>query len=125
MSLSLLYCRNDELGVENLLSSISLWYRAFRIERMLPNAPFGHRISHVPPINPACCLFPVWQRLEEENQEFFKAYYLKLLVKEQIMEFNRLLSEQVDLMRRTSLNGITPFHPSNGSHVSPCKTASM
>ena len=77
---------------------------------------------HVPPVNPACCLFSVWQRLEDENQDFFKAYYLKLLVKEQIMEFNRLLSEQVDLMRRTGLNGIAPYLPSNGSHVSPCKT---
>ncbi|KAH6813854.1 hypothetical protein C2S51_022872 [Perilla frutescens var. frutescens] len=66
-----------------------------------------------------CITELVWQRLEEENQEFFKAYYLKLLVKEQIMEFNRLLSEQVDLMRRTGLSGITPFLPSNGSHVSP------
>ncbi|KAL1540934.1 hypothetical protein AAHA92_25216 [Salvia divinorum] len=74
---------------------------------------------HVPPVNPACYLFPVWQRLEDENQDFFKAYYLKLLVKEQIMEFNRLLSEQVDLMRRTGLNGNTPYLPSNGSHVSP------
>lgn len=41
------------------------------------------------------------------------------------MEFNRLLSEQVDLMRRTGLNGVSPFLPSNGSHVSPSKTASF
>ncbi|XP_042015252.1 uncharacterized protein LOC121763321 [Salvia splendens] len=66
-----------------------------------------------------CITELVWQRLEDENQDFFKAYYLKLLVKEQIMEFNRLLSEQVDLMRRTGLNGIDPYLPSNGSHVSP------
>ncbi|KAL6513729.1 hypothetical protein OROHE_019589 [Orobanche hederae] len=61
----------------------------------------------------------VWQRLEEENQEFFKAYYLKLLVKDQIMEFNRLLSEQVDLMHRIGLSGMGPVLPSNRSHVSP------
>ncbi|PIN00846.1 Angiotensin-converting enzyme 2 [Handroanthus impetiginosus] len=61
----------------------------------------------------------VWQRLELENQEFFKAYYLKLLVKDQIMEFNRLLSEQVELMRRIGLSGIAPVLTSNGSHVSP------
>ncbi|KAL8484279.1 hypothetical protein ACS0TY_026821 [Phlomoides rotata] len=65
-----------------------------------------------------CITELVWQRLEEENQDFFKAYYLKLLVKDQIMEFNRLLSEQVELMRRIGLTGITPF-TSNGSHVSP------
>ncbi|KAL5062968.1 hypothetical protein RYX36_024705, partial [Vicia faba] len=39
----------------------------------------------------------VWQRLEEENQEFFKAYYLRLMLKEQITEFNRLLEEQAQL----------------------------
>ncbi|KAL6500046.1 hypothetical protein OROGR_027956 [Orobanche gracilis] len=61
----------------------------------------------------------VWQRLEEENQEFFKAYYLKLLVKDQIMEFNRLLTEQVDLMHRIGLSGMGPVLPSNRSHVSP------
>ncbi|KAG6411873.1 hypothetical protein SASPL_124526 [Salvia splendens] len=66
-----------------------------------------------------CLTELVWQRLEYKNQEFFKAYYLKLLVKEQILEFNRLLSEQADLMRRAPLNRITPYLPSNGSHVSP------
>ncbi|XP_047967906.1 uncharacterized protein LOC125211974 [Salvia hispanica] len=66
-----------------------------------------------------CVTELVWQRLEDKNQEFFKAYYLKLLVKEQILEFNRLLSEQADLMRRAPLNRITPYLPSNGSHVSP------
>ncbi|CAI9776748.1 unnamed protein product [Fraxinus pennsylvanica] len=61
----------------------------------------------------------VWRRLEEQNPEFFNAYYLKLLVKEQIMEFNRLLSEQVELMCRTGSIGMTSIPTSNGSHVSP------
>lgn len=39
------------------------------------------------------------------------------------MEFNRLLSEQVELMHRIGSNGIAPMLPSNGSHVSPCKAA--
>ncbi|XP_019229924.1 PREDICTED: uncharacterized protein LOC109210902 isoform X2 [Nicotiana attenuata] len=39
----------------------------------------------------------VWLKLEEENQEFFQAYHLKLMVKEQIMEFNKLLAEQVKM----------------------------
>ncbi|GAA0140343.1 hypothetical protein LIER_01708 [Lithospermum erythrorhizon] len=60
----------------------------------------------------------VWQRLEEQNQEFFKAYYLKLMVKEQIMEFNRLLADQVDLMRRTGLVGVPSMPTPNGSNVS-------
>ncbi|KAG8371760.1 hypothetical protein BUALT_Bualt13G0121800 [Buddleja alternifolia] len=61
----------------------------------------------------------VWQRLEQENPEFFEAYYLKLLVKDQIMEFNRLLSEQAELMRQIGLSGLSPVLASNGSHVSP------
>ncbi|KAL3616367.1 hypothetical protein CASFOL_039757 [Castilleja foliolosa] len=66
-----------------------------------------------------CITELVWQRLEEENHEFFKAYYLKVLVKDQIMEFNRLLSEQVELMHRVGLSGIGPLLPSNGTHVAP------
>ncbi|KAL7124484.1 hypothetical protein ABFS83_14G051600 [Erythranthe nasuta] len=66
-----------------------------------------------------CITELVWQRLEEENQEFFKAYYLKLLVKDQILEFNRLLSEQVELMHRIGLPGVSPVLPSNGSLVLP------
>lgn len=59
----------------------------------------------------------VWQRLEQQNQEFFKAYYLKLMVKEQIVVFNKLLAEQVDLMRRTGLVSGTSMP--NGSNISP------
>ncbi|KAI3450901.1 hypothetical protein Pfo_007566 [Paulownia fortunei] len=59
----------------------------------------------------------VWERLEKENQEFFKAYYAKLLVKDQIIEFNRLLSQQVELMHQSGLTGITNELNSNRSHV--------
>ncbi|CAA2970345.1 uncharacterized protein LOC111393169 isoform X2 [Olea europaea var. sylvestris] len=61
----------------------------------------------------------VWRRLEEQYPGFFSAYYLKLLVKEQINEFNRLLSEQVELMCRTGSIGLASIPTSNGSHVSP------
>lgn len=66
--------------------------------------------------------FPVWQGLEEENQDFFKAYYLKLLVKDQIVEFNRLLSEQVELMHQIGFSEVAPLLTSDGTHVSPSKT---
>lgn len=36
----------------------------------------------------------VWQRLERENHEFFRNYYIWLKVKEQILLFNRLLEQQ-------------------------------
>ncbi|XP_044482647.1 uncharacterized protein LOC123209008 [Mangifera indica] len=60
----------------------------------------------------------VWQKLEEENQEFFKAYYLRLMVKHQIMEFNRLLEQQVQLMSQIHPAGVGSIPHSNGSHVS-------
>ncbi|KAK9123253.1 hypothetical protein Sjap_012855 [Stephania japonica] len=40
----------------------------------------------------------VWQKLVEENQEFFKAYHIRLMAKHQIMVFNGLLQKQVELM---------------------------
>ncbi|KAJ4975956.1 hypothetical protein NE237_001062 [Protea cynaroides] len=39
----------------------------------------------------------VWQKLEEENKEFFKAYHVRLVVKQQIVAFNKLLEKQAEL----------------------------
>eukprot|EP00252_Welwitschia_mirabilis_P006020 TRINITY_DN16684_c0_g1_i1.p1 TRINITY_DN16684_c0_g1~~TRINITY_DN16684_c0_g1_i1.p1 ORF type:complete len:382 (+),score=91.20 TRINITY_DN16684_c0_g1_i1:430-1575(+) len=41
----------------------------------------------------------VWQKLEEQNSDFFKAYYTRLKLKNQIIVFNRLLEQQCQLMR--------------------------
>ncbi|KAK2362799.1 histidine-tRNA ligase [Trifolium repens] len=41
---------------------------------------------------------PIWQRLEEQNPDFFKAYYTRLALKQQIEEFNKLLEKQKQLM---------------------------
>ncbi|KAL0436115.1 UNVERIFIED_CONTAM: hypothetical protein Sradi_0319400 [Sesamum radiatum] len=59
----------------------------------------------------------LWERLERENQEFFNAYYVKLVVKDQILEFNRLLTEQVERMRQSGIIGINQHATSNGSHM--------
>ncbi|XP_056158872.1 uncharacterized protein LOC115674656 isoform X1 [Syzygium oleosum] len=59
----------------------------------------------------------VWQKLEEENREFFKAYYLRLMVKHQIMEFNKLLEQQVQLMRQMQSSGASGLPTSNGTHM--------
>ncbi|XP_056844224.1 uncharacterized protein LOC130496286 isoform X1 [Raphanus sativus] len=60
----------------------------------------------------------VWQKLEEENREFFKAYYLRLMVKHQIMEFNKLLEQQVQHMRQMHPSGVTSVQNTNGgSHI--------
>lgn len=40
----------------------------------------------------------VWQRLERENHEFFRNYYIWLKVKEQILYFNHLLDQQHQLI---------------------------
>ncbi|KAL2478697.1 hypothetical protein Fot_47711 [Forsythia ovata] len=41
----------------------------------------------------------VWQKLEEENPEFFRAYYIRLKLKKQIILFNHLLDHQYHLMK--------------------------
>ncbi|KAI5560247.1 hypothetical protein POPTR_016G038100v4 [Populus trichocarpa] len=61
----------------------------------------------------------VWQKLEEENGEFFRAYYLRLKVKQQIEEFNKLLVQQAHLMHDLNSTGVAPMPPSNGFHISP------
>ncbi|ONK65571.1 uncharacterized protein A4U43_C07F38460 [Asparagus officinalis] len=52
----------------------------------------------------------VWLKLEEENREFFKAYHVRLLLKNQIIVFNKLLEKQVELMQK-----VCPPPLSNGS----------
>lgn len=61
----------------------------------------------------------VWQKLEEENPEFFRAYYIRLKLKKQIILFNQLLEHQYHLMKypipfKVPLvpmqNGIHPVH---------------
>lgn len=58
----------------------------------------------------------MWQKLEEENHEFFRAYYVRLIVKDQIQRFNDLLQRQVKSMQMYA-TGSTPL--SNGSHILP------
>lgn len=41
----------------------------------------------------------VWKKLEEENSEFFQAYYIRLKLKKQINLFNHLLEHQYNLMK--------------------------
>ncbi|KAL5708359.1 hypothetical protein ACHQM5_019161 [Ranunculus cassubicifolius] len=60
----------------------------------------------------------VWQKLEEENREFFKAYHVRLMVKHQIMIFNKLLERQVELMRSLPPVGVSSLTISNGSNSS-------
>ncbi|KAL6987265.1 hypothetical protein U1Q18_013015 [Sarracenia purpurea var. burkii] len=61
----------------------------------------------------------VWQKLEEENRDFFNAYYLRLVVKDQIIQFNSLLERQVELMHHICPTGVVSVPISNGSHIPP------
>lgn len=62
----------------------------------------------------------MWKKLEEENQEFFKGYYLRLMLKEQIMEFNRLLGRQAEMMPHVDMAGVS-FLPPKGCDMPPSK----
>lgn len=42
----------------------------------------------------------VWQKLEEQNPDFFKAYYVRLKLKKQIMLFNHLLEQHALLTQK-------------------------
>jgi uncharacterized protein (TIGR01589 family) len=41
----------------------------------------------------------VWEKLEEQNRDFFDAYYLRMRLKDQVLAFNSLLEEQAALAR--------------------------
>jgi uncharacterized protein (TIGR01589 family) len=44
----------------------------------------------------------VWQKLEEQNPEFFSAYYLRLRLKDQITVFNHLIERHHSMLRSRS-----------------------
>ncbi|EPS70561.1 hypothetical protein M569_04203, partial [Genlisea aurea] len=60
----------------------------------------------------------VWQKLEAENPEFFRAYHVRLIVKEQITKFNRLLERQLELMGDMSKGSVILSNGSQGHHQS-------
>ncbi|KAK1411026.1 hypothetical protein QVD17_37570 [Tagetes erecta] len=51
----------------------------------------------------------VWQHLEEQNQHFFKNYYLRLAVKDQITRFSDLLEKQDALLKQLYPNEVVAF----------------
>ncbi|KAK9080691.1 hypothetical protein SSX86_000449 [Deinandra increscens subsp. villosa] len=61
----------------------------------------------------------VWQKLEEENTDFFRAYYIRLKLKKQIILFNHLLEHQHHLSKYPMAPKlpVAPIH--NGMHPMP------
>ncbi|XP_073312237.1 uncharacterized protein [Primulina huaijiensis] len=61
----------------------------------------------------------VWQKLEEENPNFFRAYYIRLKLKKQIISFNNLLAHQHHMMKYP-VSPKVPLAPmQNGIHPVP------
>ncbi|MCL7032310.1 hypothetical protein MKW94_017275 [Papaver nudicaule] len=69
----------------------------------------------------------VWEKLEEENTEFFRAYYIRLKLKKQIFLFNHLLAHQYHLMSyQVPVPPKIPLAPiQNGIHPMPANNLPM
>ena len=50
----------------------------------------------------------VWQKLEEQNPDFFQAYYTRLKLKDQIVLFNHLLEQQVAMFQKMQRQWMAP-----------------
>ncbi|MBA0796307.1 hypothetical protein Gohar_007084, partial [Gossypium harknessii] len=61
----------------------------------------------------------VWQKLEEENVDFFRAYYIRLKLKKQILLFNHLLERQYYLMKYPMPPKVPLVPIQNGIHPMP------
>ncbi|CAL9172629.1 unnamed protein product, partial [Musa hybrid cultivar] len=59
----------------------------------------------------------VWRKLEEENSEFFRAYYIRLKLKKQIILFNQLLEHQYHLMKCPILPKVPLAPMQNGTYT--------
>ncbi|XP_051208660.1 uncharacterized protein [Lolium perenne] len=79
-----------------------------------------HTLSHEAKIEPSFTQL-VWQKLEEENPEFFKAYYLRLMLKNQITAFNKLLEDQFQLMNKDYSSAVPSMPLTNGSNSTALK----
>ncbi|MQM18678.1 hypothetical protein Taro_051674 [Colocasia esculenta] len=67
----------------------------------------------------------VWQKLEEENAEFFRAYYIRLKLKKQILLFNNLLEHQYHLMKYPVPPKVAMAPMQNGVHPIPANNLPM
>ena len=54
---------------------------------------------------------PFSQKLEEQNPDFFRAYYTRLKLKDQIVLFNHLLLQQVNVVQRHAGGWMHSFMP--------------
>ncbi|KAG8363260.1 hypothetical protein BUALT_Bualt19G0003700 [Buddleja alternifolia] len=67
----------------------------------------------------------VWQKLEEENADFFRAYYIRLKLKKQIILFNHLLEHQYNVMKYPVPPKVPLAPMQNGFHTMPVDNLPM
>ncbi|OMP08621.1 hypothetical protein COLO4_06296 [Corchorus olitorius] len=67
----------------------------------------------------------VWQKLEEENADFFRAYYIRLKLKKQILLFNHLLEHQYHMMKYPVPPKVPLAPIQNGIHPMPVNNLPM
>ncbi|XP_019164885.1 PREDICTED: uncharacterized protein LOC109161036 isoform X2 [Ipomoea nil] len=67
----------------------------------------------------------VWQKLEEENADFFRAYYIRLKLKKQIILFNHLLEHQYHLMKYPGPPKVPLAPIQNGINTMPVNNLPM
>ncbi|KAG9151683.1 hypothetical protein Leryth_001976 [Lithospermum erythrorhizon] len=67
----------------------------------------------------------VWQKLEEENADFFRAYFIRLKLKKQIILFNHLLEHQYNLMKYPAPPKVPLAPMQNGIHPMPVNNMPM
>ncbi|XP_024524210.1 uncharacterized protein LOC112344162 [Selaginella moellendorffii] len=65
----------------------------------------------------------VWMKLEEQNPDFFKAYYTRLKLKLHIATFNHLLDQQAELRRKLGL--LPQVYPSQVSQMIPTQPSHL
>lgn len=68
-----------------------------------------------------CITELVWRQLEQQNPLFFKAYYMRLMLKNQIMVFNKLLDDQFQIMNKEFPSRIPSMSLPNGSNSNSLK----
>jgi hypothetical protein len=67
----------------------------------------------------------VWQKLEQQNPEFFKAYNIRIKIKDQINIFNELVNDQAQMMKQEGVlvqNNATPTTPTTNAPPNAPKT---
>ncbi|XP_042423352.1 uncharacterized protein LOC122010959 [Zingiber officinale] len=70
-------------------------------------------------IEPNFIALVMWQKLEEENSDFFRAYYIRLKLKKQIILFNQFLQHQYHLMKFPICPKVPLAPIRNGIHPRP------